>query len=163
MQDNKKIGALIWKWLKCTVKWCWLLVMLLLGVLLYAMLPLVMFEYSYSLSELDVVETLFIISLATFSYLYIKLCRRIDAPLVRKIITPWVHQGCLFLVVILFSIIAAVSFKIDLDDLQKMPLLDLASYILMSLTLLYSYKRVNKYPNKLVANVETVTSEGAAG
>lgn len=160
MQENKKIGASIWKWLKFTVKWLWLLTMFVLGVALYAFLPLAVFEYSYSLSELDLVETIFIVLLVMFAYHYIKLCRRTNASFIRKIITPWVHQAHLLLVFIVIGIIAVQFFEFDFDDFDKMPFVDFISYVLMSITLLYSYKRINKYPSKQIIKVETVANEG---
>lgn len=162
MQENKKIGASIWKWLKFTVKWLWLLIMFVLGVAIYALLPLAIFEYSYSVSELDLIETLFMVLLVMFAYHYIKLCRCTDAPFVRKLITPWVHQAHLVLVFIIMGVIAVQFFEFNVEDFDKMPLMDFVSYVLMSITLLYSYSRMRKYPQKAVLKVAPVANEGAA-
>ncbi|MDF4386333.1 hypothetical protein P3452_22150 [Vibrio parahaemolyticus] len=161
MQDNKNLGASIWKWLKFTVKWFWLLAMFVLGIVAYAFTPLAIFEYSYSVSELDLVETIFIVLLVMFVYHYIKLCRRIEAPFIRKIITPWVHQAHLLLVLALLGIAAVKFSKLEFEDFDTMPLMDFVSYVLMSMTLLYSYKRMNKYPDKQVIAAEEVAKEGA--
>ncbi|MGR5453028.1 hypothetical protein [Vibrio alfacsensis] len=158
MQDNKNLGSSIWKWLKFTVKWLWLLAMFVLGLVFFALLPIVVFEYSYSLSELDLVEALFIVLLVMFAYHYIKLCRRTEAPFIRKVITPWVHQAYLLLVFVLLGIVAVQFSELEFDDLETMPLMDFVSYVLMSMTLLYSYKRMNKYPGKQVI---AVGKEGA--
>lgn len=160
MQENKKIGASIWKWLKFTVKWLWLLAMFVLGIAAYAFMPLAIFEYSYSVSELDLIETLFIVLFVMFAYLYIKLCLRIKAPFIRKIITPWVHQAQLILVIILAAGIAVRLFDVNPDVFDETPLLDLVCYVLMSLTLLYSYRRMNKYPDKQVIETQSVVNEG---
>ncbi len=162
MQENKKIGASIWKWLKFTVKWLWLLIMFVMGVAIYALLPLAIFEYSYSVSELDLIETLFMVLLVMFAYHYIKLCRCTDAPFIRKLITPWVHQAHLGLVVIIMGVIAIQFFEINVEDFNKMPLMDIVSYLLMSITLLYSYSRLRKYPQKAVIKVAPVANEGAS-
>ena len=161
MQDNKNLGSSIWKWLKFTVKWLWLLAMFVLGLVFFALLPIVVFEYSYSLSELDLVETLFIVLLVMFAYHYIKLCRRTEAPFIRKVITPWVHQAYLLLVFVLLGVAAVQFSELEFDDFETMPLMDFVSYVLMSMTLLYSYKRMNKYPGKQVIAVEAVGKEGA--
>ncbi|MCF7482928.1 hypothetical protein L3V31_14530 [Vibrio sp. J1-1] len=161
MQDNKNLGASIWKWLKFTVKWLWLLAMFVLGIAAYAFLPLEIFEYSYSVSELDLIETIFIVLLVMFAYHYIKLCRRTEAPFIRKVITPWVHQAYLLLVLVLLGIVAVQFSELEFDDFETMPLMDFVSYVLMSMTLLYSYKRMNKYPGKQVIAVEAVAKEGA--
>ncbi|MGR5543965.1 hypothetical protein ACP3VZ_02460 [Vibrio sp. PNB22_2_2] len=161
MQDNKNLGASIWKWLKYTVKWLWLLAMFVLGLAFFALLPKVVFEYSYSLSELDLVETMFIILLVMFAYHYVKLCRRTEAPFIRKVITPWVHQAYLLLVFVLLGIVTVQFSELEFDDFETMPLMDFVSYVLMSMTLLYSYKRMNKYPGKQVIAVEAVAKEGA--
>lgn len=161
MQDNKNLGASIWKWLKYTVKWLWLLAMFVLGLAFFALLPKVVFEYSYSLSELDLVETMFIILLVMFAYYYVKLCRRTEAPFIRKVITPWVHQAYLLLVFVLLGIVTVQFSELEFDDFETMPLMDFVSYVLMSMTLLYSYKRMNKYPGKQVIAVEAVAKEGA--
>ncbi len=161
MQDNKKFGARVWKWLTFTMTCLWLLCMFILGLATYAILPFAVFEYSYSLSELDLIETLFMVLLVLFGYHYIKLCRSIKAPLIRKLITPWVHQAHLLLVFILFAFIAVQFFKLPFADLEKMPFMDFVGYVLMSLTLLYSYKKMNAYPVKTVKKEELVTLEGA--
>ncbi|EHZ2751329.1 hypothetical protein QNE77_004361 [Vibrio alginolyticus] len=161
MQDNKNLGSSIWKWLKFTVKWLWLLAMFVMGLAFFALLPIVVFEYSYSLSELDLVETIFIVLLVMFAYHYIKLCRRTEAPFIRKVITPWVHQAYLLLVFVLLGIVAVQFSELEFDDFETMPLMDFVSYVLMSMTLLYSYKRMNKYPGKQVIAVEAVGKEGA--
>ncbi|MGL1165463.1 hypothetical protein ACSTKZ_18045 [Vibrio parahaemolyticus] len=161
MQDNKNLGSSIWKWLKFTVKWLWLLAMFVLGLVFFALLPIVVFEYSYSLSELDLVETLFIVLLVMFAYHYIKLCRRTEAPFIRKVITPWVHQAYLLLVFVLLGVAAVQFSELEFDDFETMPLMDFVSYVLMSMTLLYSYKRMNKYPGKQVIGAEVVGKEGA--
>ncbi|EPF1752806.1 hypothetical protein ACSQUR_004350 [Vibrio alginolyticus] len=161
MQDNENLGASIWKWLKYTVKWLWLLAMFVLGLAFFALLPKVVFEYSYSLSELDLVETMFIILLVMFAYHYVKLCRRTEAPFIRKVITPWVHQAYLLLVFVLLGIVTVQFSELEFDDFETMPLMDFVSYVLMSMTLLYSYKRMNKYPGKQVIAVEAVAKEGA--
>ncbi|MGR5274118.1 hypothetical protein ACPV4S_19915 [Vibrio alginolyticus] len=161
MQDNKNLGSSIWKWLKFTVKWLWLLAMFVLGIAAYAVMPLVIFEYSYSVSELDLVETIFIVLLVMFAYHYIKLCRRTEAPLIRKIITPWVHQAHLILVFVLLGIAAVQFSELEFEDFDTMPLMDFVSYVLMSITLLYSYRRMNKYPDKQVITAEAVVNEGA--
>ena len=161
MQDNKNLGASIWKWLKFTVKWLWLLAMFVMGLAFFALLPKVVFEYSYSLSELDLVETMFIILLVMFAYYYVKLCRRTEAPFIRKVITPWVHQAYLLLVFVLLGIVTVQFSELEFDDFETMPLMDFVSYVLMSMTLLYSYKRMNKYPGKQVIAVEAVAKEGA--
>ncbi len=162
MQENKKIGASIWKWLKFSVKWLWLLAMFVLGVAFYIFLPLEIFEYSYSLSELDLMETFFIVFLGMFVYYYVKLCRRSNAPFIRKIITPWVFQAYFILVFSLPVIIATAVFEFNIDDFDKMPVIDIVSYVLMSITLLYSYSRLRKYPQKAVIKVAPVANEGAA-
>lgn len=161
MQDNKNLGSSIWKWLKYTVKWLWLLAMFVLGLAFFALLPKVVFEYSYSLSELDLVETMFIILLVMFAYHYVKLCRCTEAPFIRKVITPWVHQAYLLLVFVLLGIVTVQFSELEFDDFETMPLMDFVSYVLMSMTLLYSYKRMNKYPGKQVIAVEAVAKEGA--
>lgn len=161
MQDNKKFGVRIWKWLTITMKWFWLLSMFILGLAAYGFLPFAVFEYSYSLSELDLIETLFMVLLVMFVYHYIKLCRRINAPFIRKLITPWVHQAHLLLAFFFCAFIAVQLFKLPFDDLEKMPFMDFLGYVLMSVTLLYSYKRMNAYPPKVVKNAEPVTREGA--
>ncbi|WP_154179917.1 hypothetical protein [Vibrio furnissii] len=162
MKNNKYIGALIWKWLKFTVKWVWLLSMFALGVSIYKFLPPAMFEYSYSVSELDLIETLFIISLVMFVYHYIKLCCCTDAPFIRKLISPWVHQAHVILVFFLVGVVAVLLFEFNIDDFNKMPLIDLVSYVLMSTAFLYSYSRLRKYPQKAVMKVAPVVNEGAA-
>ncbi len=162
MQENKKIGASIWKWLKFTVKWLWLLIMFVLGVAIYALLPLAIFEYSYSVSELDLIETLFMVLLVMFAYHYVKLIRCTDAPFIRKLITPWVHQAHLVLVFIIMGVIAIQFFEVNFEGFEKMPMLDFVCYVLMSITLLYSYSRLRKYPQKAAIKVVSVANEGAA-
>lgn len=158
MQKNISTASKIWRGTKLFIKWFWLMTMFLLGVSMLLAMPLAMFEYSISLSELDLVETLFIVFLVVFIYQYGKRCRQIDAPLVRKIITPWVHQAHLLLVFLLLSMISASLLGLNLEALERMPLLDLLGYILMAATLGYSYYRVG-----LVAKttVETASTEGA--
>ncbi|CAM3327908.1 hypothetical protein VIOR103205_16180 [Vibrio ordalii] len=96
MQKNTLTLPKVWRGVKLFFKWLWLITLFLFGLALYLFLvPLGMFEYAFSLSELDIIETSFIVFLVMFFYRYIQLCRRSDAPLVRKIITPWVHQAYL--------------------------------------------------------------------
>ncbi|QYJ83620.1 hypothetical protein [Shewanella aegiceratis] len=121
------------------VKWLWLLTMFLLGIALSLLMTKKIFEYSYSLSELDLAETLFFVGLVLFVFHYLKLCYRSDAPLVRKIIMPFVHQAQVSLVAFFVVRIAAKANKLTFNDYTDMPLLDLAVYLLILITLGYSY------------------------
>jgi hypothetical protein len=161
MQKEKSTASKIWYGTKFFIKWFWLITMCLLGVSLLLVMPLAMFEYSFSFSELDLVETLFIVFLVVFIYQYIKHCRQIDAPLVRKIITPWVHQAHVFLVFFSLSLISASLLGLNLKDLERMPLLDLLGYILMAATFGYSYYRIGLFAKKIGETVEAVSTEGA--
>lgn len=148
MEKNKKIGSMLLYCLKLTVKWLWLFIMFLLGLVEFAALPLEIFEYSYSLSELDFMETLFVAYLVVFIYHYVKLCRRVRAPLIRKIITPWVHQAHLFLLFILGTLIAVKWFDFKWDDYPKTPMLDAIATVMMMLAMVYSYVRLSRYSLK---------------
>ncbi len=161
MQKNISTASKIWHGTKLFIKWFWLIAMFLLGVSMLLAMPLAMFEYSISLSEIDLVETLFIVFLVVFIYQYIKHCRQVDAPLVRKIITPWVHQAHLLLVFLLLSMISASLLGLNLEALERMPLLDLLGYILMVATFGYSYYRIGLFAKKTVETVEVITTEGA--
>ena len=161
MQKNISTASKIWRGTKLFIKWFWLITMCLLGVSLLLAMPFAMFEYSFSLSELDLIETLFIVFLVVFIYQYIKHCRQIDAPLVRKIITPWVHQAHVFLVFFLISLISASLLGLNLKDLERMPLLDLLGYILMAATFGYSYYRIGLFAKKTGETVEAVSTEGS--
>ncbi len=161
MQKNISTTSKVWYGTKFFIKWLWLMTMFLFGVSMLLAMPLAMFEYSFSLSELDLVETLFIVFLVVFIYQYGKRCRQIDAPLVRKIITPWVHQGHVFLVFLLLSLISASLLGLNLEALERMPLLDLLGYILMAATFGYSYYRIGLFAKAIVETVETVSTEGA--
>lgn len=121
------------------VKWLWLLTMFFIGIGIGLLMQSEIFEYSYSLSELDLAETLFMVGLLWFTFHYIKLCSRSNAPLVRKIIMPFVHQAQVFLVAFFGMVIYSKANKLVLHDYGSMPLLELARYILILITLGYSY------------------------
>ncbi|WP_139070206.1 hypothetical protein [Aliivibrio fischeri] len=161
MQKNISTASKVWHGTKFFIKWFWLIAMFLLGVSLLLVMPLIMFEYSFSLSELDLIETLFIVFLVVFIYQYGKRCRQIDAPLVRKIITPWVHQAHIFLVFYSLTLISAPLLELNLRELERMALLDLFGYILMAGTFGYSYYRIGLFAKKTVETVEVITTEGA--
>ncbi len=147
-KQNKKLSSRLLYGLKFIIKWFWLIAMFLLGLAEFSAMPLVMFEYSYSLSELDLIETLFLVFLVVFVYHYIKLCCQVKAPMIRKIIMPWVHQAHLLLVCLLGSFIAFKWFDFELGDYRKSPLLDVISTILMMVVLVYSYVRLPRYAFK---------------
>ncbi|MEZ8368930.1 hypothetical protein AB6C94_05770 [Vibrio splendidus] len=161
MQTQTSTASRLWHGIKLFFKWLWLITMFLLGIALYLAMPFAIFEYSFSLSELDLIETLFIVFLVAYAYQYIKLCRRIDVPLVRKIITPWVHQAHVFLVFFLLLFASVNLFDFNLDDSTRMPLLDLFGYILTVATLGYSYYRVGVLASQKPKTAETMNSEGA--
>lgn len=123
-------------------------------------IPLVVFEYSFSLSELDPIETLFFLFLCFFVYQYIKLCLGVNVPLVWKIITPWVHQAHLLLVAIVLYLMSIKLFGYKLEDLERMPLLDMFEYLLIAGTMGYSYYRVSALNNQRQATTEKVCKEG---
>lgn len=144
-ENNPKrvsLAVRIWRGVKFLVKWLWLLTMFILGIGLCLLMQSEIFEYSYSLSELDLAETLFIVGLLWFAFHYIKLCCRIDAPLVRKIITPFVHQAHVFLVAFIGLLIYAAANDTTVDNYASMPMLDVADYLLTMATLGYSYHRL---------------------
>ncbi|GAD78876.1 hypothetical protein VEZ01S_07_00530 [Vibrio ezurae NBRC 102218] len=133
--------------------------MFLIGIYIYLLVPLEMFEYSYSLGELDLIETAYIVFLVVISYKYIRLCSRVNTSVVRKVITPFVHQAHLML---LLSALFLFCIKIDpqlyWDDLARVPLLDLISYILIAATFTYSYHRIDSQNDDHTA---TVHAKGA--
>ncbi|WP_249553609.1 hypothetical protein [Shewanella sp. 8A] len=144
------------------VKWLWLLTMFLLGIALFWLLAFFIFEYSFSLSELDLIETLFLVFLFSFVYQYIKHCLHIDAPFVRKIITPFVHQAHLGLVFLGGSLLVATKLDIGLEELDKIPMLDVTYYILAMLTLSYSDYCVGMMVRQPQTTKEPVVNMGAA-
>lgn len=161
MQNKLNVASKIWRGLKLFLKWSWLLTMFLLGIAVFLVMPFVIFEYSFSLSELDLIETLFITLLLVFVYQYIKLCFQSKVSLVRKIITPWVHQAHVFLVFIVLLFMSIKQFKLKLDDLERIPLLYLFECLIMVGTMGYSYYRVKTLDNQPRKASVTVCREGA--
>lgn len=147
MEINKdqKVSSRVWQGIKFAIKWLWLITMFLLGIILFVCLPLDIFEYSFSLSELDIVEELYLIWLMLFTYKYLKLCLIIKAPFMRKLITPFVYQAyfCLFSMACL--IIARLAFDFPIDEIERMPLLKLLAYCLSMFTTVYSYQVLKNY------------------
>ncbi|OOE92093.1 hypothetical protein BZG76_09670 [Salinivibrio sp. AR647] len=136
------------------LKWAWLLTLFLLGLFVYALTPFEVFEYAFSFTEIDLIETLFLVFLVVFFYHYIKRCRQIDVPIVRKIITPWVHQAYVFLLVVSVFVVNKKYFHFNWEHYARLPLVDLLSYLLMAATFLYSYYRINT-----LARAKNQTSE----
>lgn len=161
MEKNKKIGTVLLCGLKFIVKWLWLFIMFLLGLVEFASFYWEVFEYSFSLSELDLMETLFLMSLVIFVYHYAKLCRRVSAPLIRKIIMPWVHQAYLFLLFILGAFISVKWFHFKWDDYTKTPMLDVIVTVMIMLVMVYSYVCLSRYsikPSKELNRSDTENS-----
>lgn len=144
------------------VKWLWLMTMFLLGIALFWLLAFFIFEYSFSLSELDLIETLFVVFVLSFVYQYTKHCMRIDAPLVRKIITPFVHQAYLCLFFLGGGLLVATKLDIGLEEFDKMPMLDVTYYILAMLTLSYSDYCVGMMARQPQTTKEPLVNMGAA-
>ena len=160
IQKKSNVASKVWSGVKIFFKWFWLITMFLLGITSFVAMPFEIFEYSFSLSELDIIETLFCVFLLVFIYQYIKLCRQIDAPLVRKVITPWVHQAHLLLISVLLALVSMKLFHLELIDFERMPLLNLFGYFLMAATLGYSFYRVRALATQHKSNMETVCVEG---
>lgn len=162
MQQNTTTASKIWRGVKVFFKWLWLITMFLFGLALYLFLfPLWVFEYSFSLPELDVIEASFIAFLAIYIYRYIKLCRCIDVPLIRKVITPWVHQAYMGL----FSFgLLAFSIKVLGYKLEQpiKPLAEIISYLLTVVVFGYSYYRMGKFVRNDVEKIQRVDVQGAA-
>lgn len=128
--------------------------MFLIGIFLILLMPFQIFEYSISPSELDLTETSFFILLIIFVFQYIKLCRQITVPLVWKIISPWVHQAHMLLLSILLLLVSVKLFDFGLDELDRMPLLDLCGYVVMVVTMGYSYYRMKTLGIKQTKKIE---------
>lgn len=160
IQQKSNVASKVWTGVKVFFKWFWLIAMFLLGITSFAAMPFGIFEYSFSLSELDIVETLFCLFLLAYIYKYIKLCRQIDAPIVCKVITPWVHQAYLLLVSVLLTLVSIKLFNLKLIDFERMPLLNFFGYLLIATTLGYSFHRVRTLGTQHKNNMEKVCSEG---
>ncbi|WP_039969973.1 hypothetical protein [Vibrio halioticoli] len=156
MKTEKSTALRAWHGIKIFFKWLWLMNMFLLGIYIYVMVPLEMFEYSFSLGELDLVETGYIVFLVVITYKYIKLCSRADISVMRKVITPFVHQAHLML---LLSALFLFCIKIDPQlgwvDLSRVPLLDLISYFLIAATFTYSCHRIGSKNDEITDTVST--------
>ncbi|WP_342608608.1 hypothetical protein [Vibrio tritonius] len=137
---NRKVGLRIWQGIKFAIKWMWLLTMFLLGVTLFALLPSEIFEYSVSLSELDLVEEFYLLWLLIFTYKYVKLCLMVKAPFMRKLIIPFVYQAYFCLFVVACLMIAHLAFDFSINKIDEMPWLNLSSYFGTTLVTLYSYQ-----------------------
>ncbi|CAM4120810.1 hypothetical protein [Vibrio neonatus] len=160
MKTEKSTALSVWHGIKVIFKWLWLMTMFLIGIYSYLLVPLEMFEYSYSLGELDLIETAYIVFLVVITYKYIKLCSRVNTSVIRKVITPFVHQAHLMLllsVLLLFCI--KIEPRLNWDDLARVPFLDLISYILIAATFTYSYHRIDSQNDD---NTATVNVKGAA-
>ncbi|WP_277435182.1 hypothetical protein [Vibrio sp. 1151_11] len=161
MQKNTLTLPKVWRGVKLFFKWLWLITLFLFGLALYLFLvPLGMFEYAFSLSELDIIETSFIVFLVMFFYRYIQLCRRSDAPLVRKIITPWVHQAYLGLFSIGLVVIAIKFFAYNLEQPVE-PLVEIIEYLCSVAVFGYSYYRVSQLSNQQVSTTPVANTQGA--
>ncbi|OOE83639.1 hypothetical protein BZG72_05450 [Salinivibrio sp. PR6] len=125
------------------LKWVWLLTLFLLGLLGYALTPFEVFEYGFYFAEIDLIETLFFVFFVVFFYHYIKRCRQVDAPIVTKVIMPWVHQAYVLLLVIAVFVLNKQYFHFNWEPYARLPLINLISYLLMAVTFLYSYYRIN--------------------
>lgn len=160
MQKNTLTLSKVWHGVKFFFKWLWLISLFLLGLIAtLASSFFVMFEYSFSLSELDIIETSFIVFLVMFFYRYIQLCRRSDAPLVRKIITPWVHQAYLGLFSIGLILIAIKFLDYHWDQTVD-PIGEILGYLCCVAVFSYSYYRVSKLSNQQRSTA--AYTEGAA-
>lgn len=130
MFEKEKIIPFIKRNIWFAIKPIWLFFMFLLGLTLILALPLAIFEYSFSASELDVMECAFVVYLVIFTRNYILHCRSINAPRVRKIITPFVnfaHMNLLFTSVIALVMLA---FQDSLELLLTVPIVDLGSVMI---------------------------------
>ncbi len=160
MQQNTTTATRIWHGVKFFFKWLWLMSLFLFGLTLtLAGNFFLMFEYSFSLSELDIIETSFIVFLVIYFYRYVQLCRRSDAPLVRKIITPWLHQAYLGLFSIGLVVIAIKFFAYDWDQPLE-PIDEIVGYLCSVAVFSYSYYRVSKLSNQQLSTA--ANTEGAA-
>ncbi|ENM5756538.1 hypothetical protein ACQ902_001632 [Vibrio mimicus] len=161
MQKSATTASKIWRGVKFFFKWLWLITMFLFGLALYFIFfPLGMFEYSFSLSELDIIETSFMVFLVIFFYRYVQLCRQIDAPLVRKIITPWLHQAYLGLFSIGLVLISIKFFDYNWEQPLE-PLDEIMSTILTAVVFGYSYYRMSKFAGSTIEAKQTVDAQGA--
>ncbi|WP_216639330.1 hypothetical protein, partial [Vibrio fujianensis] len=161
MQKNTLTLSKVWHGVKFFFKWLWLINLCLLGLTLTLVGNFfLMFEYSFSLSELDIIETSFIVFLVMFFYRYIQLCRRSDVPLVRKIITPWVHQAYLGLFSIGLILIAIKFSDFDWDQPLD-PIDEIVGYLCSVAVFSYSYYRVSKLSNQQVSTTPVANTQGA--
>ncbi|HGF7155548.1 TPA: hypothetical protein AB5C39_003710, partial [Vibrio mimicus] len=104
--------------------------------------------------------TSFMVFLVIFFYRYVQLCRQIDAPLVRKIITPWLHQAYLGLFSIGLVLISIKFFDYNWEQPLE-PLDEIMSTILTAVVFGYSYYRMSKFAGSTIEAKQTVDAQGA--
>ncbi|WPC72397.1 hypothetical protein [Vibrio porteresiae] len=161
MEINKdqKVSSRVWQGIKFAIKWLWLITMFLLGIAMFVLLPSEIFEYSYSLSELDLIEELYLIVLVCFIYKYIKLCLRLKAPFVRKLITPFVYQAYLCLFSVACALIAYLAFDASLEEINYSPMINVFSYVASMIMTAYSYHILKYSFNSSELNVDNSAND----
>lgn len=129
---------------------------------MFVLLPSEIFEYSYSLSELDLIEELYLIVMVCFIYQYIKLCLRLKAPFIRKLITPFVYQAHLCLFSLACVLIAHLAFEYSIEEINYSPMINVFSYVASMIVAAYSYHVLKYSFNTRERNVNNGTNEAEA-
>lgn len=160
MHNKTTIASKIWQGTKLFFKWLWLITMFIFGGIVFLGIPFAIFEYSFSLFELDLIETVMIIFIGVFSYYYIKLCKRNPATLGRKIMTPFVHQGHMLLLSSSIFLASIFAFNLDIELSITIPIIEIMGWFLFSGTLLYSYYRINAIGGQSESLIEEPTMDG---
>lgn len=160
MHKKTTVASKVWQGTKLFFKWLWLITMFILGSIVFLEIPFAIFEYSFSLFELDLIETVMVIFIGAFSYYYIKMCKGHPATLGRKIMTPFIHQGHMLLLSspILLASIYALGF--DIEHSLTLPIVEILGWLLFSGTLLYSYYRINVIGGQSESAIEEITMDG---
>ncbi|MDN3696099.1 MULTISPECIES: hypothetical protein [Vibrio] len=160
MHNKTTIASKIWQGTKLFFKWLWLITMFIFGGIVFLGIPFAVFEYSFSLFELDLIETVMIIFIGVFCYYYIKLCKRNSATLGRKIMTPFVHQGHMLLLSSSIFLASIFAFNLDIELSITIPIIEIMGWFLFSGTLLYSYYRINAIGGQSESLIEEPTMDG---